>query len=319
MGAAAHPDRFAGVDERVGVDPEVVGVHLDDVGVGLRHPEAVDPPEAGGEPRGVVVVGLEPGDVLQGAQPRRRHQPRLPHPAAEQLPDPAGGVDELGVAREDRPHRRPQALREAEQHRVDVANHPRGVDVEGDTRVEQPRTVEVDRDADPVGGVGGCRDPVGGDGDPAAGVVGVLDRHQPGSGAVQRLRDVGVADLFGGRHRGGPGVDGPGLDRRELRQSGEFPPVDVGLAVEDHLLAAVGMDPRRDLVAHRARGDVHRRVHPDPVGRGGFEFVHCRIVAVDIVADRRVGGRRPHPVGGPRHRVAPEVESHTARFAAGRI
>ena len=79
-------------------------------------------------------------------------------------------------------------------------------------------------------------------------------------------------------------------------------------------VAGAGEHAQRDLVGHDARRDEHGRGLPDPLGVGGLELVHGRILAVAVVADFGLGHRAPHRAGRPRDRVTAKV--HDARHAS---
>src|SRR5690606_26498334 len=95
------------------------GSGLEEHDVGLRFPRR--PPDAGnaresrGEPPGIGMVAREPLDVLvEGVQAGGGGDAGLAHGPAEGMLEPAGAGDVRLAAREDRPDRRAQALREVD-------------------------------------------------------------------------------------------------------------------------------------------------------------------------------------------------------------
>ena len=101
------------------------------------------------------------------------------------------------------------------------------------------------------------------------------------------------------RHDAGVGADGPDLHPAHRGRAGRLVVKNVGFGVRDQLLAPAGVDGDPEQVAHGAAGQKWpppcpsaRRRPPQPVGR--------RIVAENVVAERRGDHRLPHL--GPGHR-----------------
>ena len=136
-----HADRVAGPDEHVvpfAVCPEVfepIRRHLGEEHVGLDgvvvDVDAVNAGEAAGESPGVGVVRFEPIDMMvEGVDPRRRDDPDLAHPAADDLAPAPRFRDEITRADEKSAGWGSQPLgetdRDAAEERCDLGGlHPR--------------------------------------------------------------------------------------------------------------------------------------------------------------------------------------------------
>ena len=82
--------------------------------------DAVDTGEAVGKPPGVGVIGFEPIHVVvEGVYPRRRDEPDLAHPAADDLAPPPRPRDELPRANEEGAGRGAESLGQADRHAVE--------------------------------------------------------------------------------------------------------------------------------------------------------------------------------------------------------
>ena len=76
----------------------------------------------------------------------------------------------------------------------------------------------------------------------------------------------------------------------------------------DRLLAAPEVGELRDEVAHRAAGDEQPGLLAEELGGAFLEGDDGRVVAEDVVADLGLGHGVAHGVGGPRDRVAAQVD-----------
>ena len=66
-------------------------------------------------------------------------------------------------------------------------------------------------------------------------------------------------------------------------------------AHEDLLAAGADVDPDRDLVAHRSRGQKHRGLLAEERGDPLLQLRGRRILTLLLVPDLRGGDRRAHP------------------------
>src|SRR6476646_4481381 len=104
--------------------------------------------EAVREPlRAPVIVGEARDVVVHGVKSRRGEDADLAHAAAPALASTPRGTDGVGGPGEDGADRRAQALREAYHHRVGARRPVGDRDAGGDTRVPEPRAVQVELEA----------------------------------------------------------------------------------------------------------------------------------------------------------------------------
>ena len=124
-----------------------------------------------------VVVG-EPVDVVvERVDARRGHDPGLTHRAAEEVLLAPRALHQLARAREQRAERAAEPLRETERHGVEARGDLRGRDAERDRRVEEPRAVQVDGEAELARSGDDLLELAERPDAPARGVVGVLERR----------------------------------------------------------------------------------------------------------------------------------------------
>ena len=98
--------------------------------------------------------------------------------------------------------------------------------------------------------------------------------------------------------------------RQKARQSGHARHLvmeDVALALEDDFRAGAGVDAQRELVTHRAGRHEESRLLAEYLCRPLLEAPDRRILAVDVVADLRLGHGAPHFRRGLRDGVGPKV------------
>ena len=130
----------------------------------------------------------------------------------------------------------------------------------------------------------------------------VLDRHQRG----RRKDDVPRRLERGAQIRRGeqPAASDHGELHAGIRRRGpELVPDDVRLVAHHHIVAGTGQQLEADLVRHRAAGHEERRLLAEQRGDAFLQRAHRRVLAVLVVAHRRMRHRRAHRIGGQRHRV----------------
>ena len=88
--------------------------------------------------------------------------------------------------------------------------------------------------------------------------------------------------------------------------------VDVAIGLAQELVARLAVDPHRDLVAHRARGDEHGRLLAEHVGDPRFERVDGRVLADHVIAHLGRGHRRAHRRRRFRDGVAAKIDRRGA-------
>src|SRR5207248_4272220 len=82
----------------------------------------------------------------------------------------------------------------------------------------------------------------------------------------------------------------------------------VRVLLREELVARLGEDPERDLVRHRRRRQVDRRLLPQQLGAAPLELVHGRILALLLVADDRGGDRGAHRLRRTRGGIGAEID-----------
>ena len=79
-------------------------------------------------------------------------------------------------------------------------------------------------------------------------------------------------------------------------------------AAGDHARTRRGQQPESELISHRPRRHEQGRLLPDPLGEGVLQSVDRRVLAVDVVADLRLGHRPAHLRCRTGDRVGAEVD-----------
>ena len=266
--------------------------------------------QALGEAARVRVVVREPVHVVvERVQAAGRHDPGLAQRAADHLLVAPRLVDELARPGEHGADRRAEALREVDPRGVEAGRPLARRDARRDDRVHEPRAVHVqpqavlargldDRQqllARPHVAAGEVRRLLDAD-EPRAGRVAVAGRAQRRAQGVRvehAARPVDRAQ-HRARERGGPAGLGDDRVRRRVQ-------VDLVAARPD-------VQPERDLVAHRPRGEEHRCLEPEQVGDPLAQRGHRRVAEALLVADLRLGHGAAHGGRGARLGVGVEVD-----------
>ncbi len=89
-----------------------------------------------------------------------------------------------------------------------------------------------------------------------------------------------------------------------------FVVVDVGVGVDEDLVAGVCEGAEGELIGHGARGGEEGGFLAEKFGDAGFEEFDGGVVAEDIVADGGGGHDGAHGLGGLRDGVATEINRH---------
>ena len=113
-----------------------------------------------------------------------------------------------------------------------------------------------------------------------------------GHGVVAVEAQLGL-ELLGGE-QAALGDKGAGLQPTVLRRSPALVGHDVGVRVTDQLVAGRAQQPDRGLVAHRAGRDEHRGLVAEHLRNVLFQSVDRGVLAIDVVADLRLGHRAAH-------------------------
>ena len=238
---------------------------------------------------------------------RRRDDARLPHSAAEELPDASRLGDEVLRSRHRAPDRGSQPFREARHDGVEPCRERRFRHAERRGGVPEARAVEVDLDPvllreseERLGRLARRHDAT-------RAIVRVLERED------RRARQV--VDGLGPDPRGdlirrdppADAVDRARQEPRQRRHPRHLVVEDVAPPLEDDLRARARVDAQRELVAHRAGRDEERGLVPEDLGGLFLEEADGRVFPVDVVADLGLGHGLPHARRGFRDGVGAEV------------
>ena len=198
-----------------------------------------------------------------------RHQPAggenagLAHAAAEHLAGPAGLLDEISGANQDRAHRGAQALGQTERDRVEAARQVLWRALVGDRRVHQSGTIEVTGKSVLLGQPGRLGHVFGGQG---FAIMGVLKTNQLGA---RKMHVVGLDPRLDHRQVDAAVVEhrhGLWNDPAKRGGSDGFGFVDVIALADDVLFTAPAMGQNGGEVRLRARRDVHASLEAEHVG-----------------------------------------------------
>ena len=299
-----------------------VGRDADEHHVRLRRVdlEAADAGEPGGEALGVGMILGEPLDVvLEGVEPGRGDDARLPHRTAQDLAGTLRALDHGPGSDQHRPGRRAEPLGQAHRHRVETAAELGHRRPELHRGVEDARAVEVRREAAPLRQRDRGRE-IRPPEDAAADRV--LERDEA---RAREVRVVGLDRRLDIREveRAVRAVrERLRLDAAEHRAAAGLIAVRVRLLADDVLLAALAMAHQRGEVRLRPAREKQRRFEAEQLGRPRLQAKHRRVVAEDVVPDlgRRHGGA--HRRAGPGDRIAAQIDHgssllFTAAPAAG--
>ena len=136
--------------------------------------------------------------------------------------------------------------------------------------------------------------------------MGVLNRDQGNMGLVVALGVDHVEDVTESE-RTVRVVERRELHRGVARRGTHLKTDDVLTATGHDEVAGSGEHAHRDLIGHHARGHEESGVLADDLREACFERVDGRVLAVTIIAHRRVRHRVAHRRRGLGHRVASQV------------
>ena len=181
--------------------------------------------------------------------------------------------------------RRAQPLGEIEPDRIDIRGEGCSWNTGSDGRIEQPRSVHMEAETAVIGQCSHLLQPLQGPDRATATIGRVLDRDECRSRRVGSALAQEGTDLIDGEDPARSGY-GPQHDTGQPGRSAGFRLVRMRFLVEDHRLAAVGVETESDGVAHRARGKEEGRVLAQQRGGHLLELVDRRVFAQLLVADR---------------------------------
>ena len=235
--------------------------------------------------------------VAEGDQARCRQDPRLAHASADHLARSVRASDEVLRADHQRADRAGQALGETKGGTVGRTDQRLGGGAQGHDGVEQPRSVDVQRDTARVRQTGHAGDVVSVQRSPERRRVRVLHRHQGGRRLVRIVRPERALDV-----RGVPGAvvtrgDRPHRGAADDGIAASLHLGQMGGCIGDDLATAGHVGHVRDEVAHGPAGHEERRLLVGQL-RGTFlQLDDGRIVTEDIVSHL---GRGHGPAHGRR-------------------
>ena len=263
------------------------------------------------QPSRILVIDVQPPRrFLQRNQPRRRDHPRLPHPASKHLPVHASLFNKRARPHNHRTHRRAQALRQAEHHRIHLARHRRHFFPQRRRRIKNPRPVQMHLQPSFVSAVANLiylRRRIH---RPAPHVDRVLQANQRRLRVVINLRPDHCLNLlpaqnpiFRSRHaRHAP---------RNRRHRGQLIQIHMAALFANHLVAMMRPNFDRNQVPHAPGRHKQRRLFPKNLRRPRLQPVHRRVFAIDIVPDLRLRHSPPHLRRRPRNRIAAQIHRPT--------
>ncbi len=273
-----------------------VGLHL-----GQIQGDAGQGGQPFGQTSGPAVIVRQAGDVLfEGKQTGLGQDPRLTHAAPQHLAQPSGAGDEGARAHQQRSHRRPQPLGEAD-----------GDAVKGSSQFVYPVTARH-------GGIEQAR-PVQMQLQPALvdelahrlqvvkrqhlAIVGVFEADQPG------LHKMGIVRGDGCRHIGHRQrtvcLHGNGLQRDRTQHGAPLGliAIDVGPLAHDGPLTALTVTHHRQQVGHGAGGNKQRGLLAQQLGPAGLQCIDAGIFPVDIIPHLGMQHALAHGIRGLGDRI----------------
>ena len=245
--------------------------------------------------------------MVEGIECRGRDDPRLPHPSPEQLPEPTRPADRLSRARQGRADRCAEPLGEAHGHRAEVLGPIPSKDARGDDRIHEPGTVQVHSQVMLANPAADLRDALNRVDPAAASVVRILQANQPRPDVMGIVRPDCVSK-FVERQEAPIALECPSRHPREPGDAAGLPDVNMRGRAAEEFVAGLRIHADGDLVGHRAGRDEDRSLLADELCDAFLERPDRRVVAVDVVADLRLGHRPTHGGCRLRDRVRSQVD-----------
>ena len=137
---------------------------------------------------------------------------------------------------------------------------------------------------------------------------GVLERKQARAREVRIVRADRRLDFGQVERAVGAVGEHARVDRAEHAHAARLVAVAVLLRANDHLVAALAVRHERSEIRLRARGEEERRLEAEERRGVLLQAVHRRVVAEDIVAERRLDHGAAHAGGGPGDGVGTKVD-----------
>ena len=266
--------------------------------------------EAEGEGAGIgVIVGESCAVMFEGVECGGGEDAGLAHAAAEHFAEAAGALDDVARAAEGGADGCAEAFGEADADGVEGGGVFEFGDAGGGCGVPETSAVEVEFEAVVSGD--GFDLPELGDGPDgaAAAVVGIFDADDLGGREVLIGRAESGLEVCCGEDSADAGETAAG-ETGQCSGAACFVVVDVGVGVDEDLVAGVCEGAEGELIGHGARGSEEGGFLAEQFGDTSFEEFDGGVVAEDIVADGGGGHDGPHGLGGLRDGVAAEINRH---------
>jgi hypothetical protein len=255
-----------------------------------------------------VVLGQPVDVVIERVHAGGRHDPGLPHGAAELVLEASRPHHALRRARDDRAERAAEPLREADRDRLRVSGDRRRLHPARNRGVEQPRAVQVQTQVELAAGLGHRLDLSERPDAASRGVVRVLDRHDA---CRRHMAEVAPPRSRAHLVRGETPRDGrkrPRHQPRMHRRAAELGNEDVRQLLGDQLVAGLAEHAQRDLVRHRRGRHEDRVLVAQDLGRPPLELVDGRVLPDLLVTDLGVRHRLAHRLRRLRRRIGAEID-----------
>jgi len=304
----ARPAELLG-EARVASRPGVLQAYVDHVRLGGLHRDRQSGrrDRASECPGPVVVLGKPRDPVLERMEPAGGEHAGLPHPAPEELPDPAAFPDRIAASAEDRPRGRSEALREAEHHGVGAGGEVAGGNPGSNLGVEDAGAVHVELEALLAAGLAGAAQVLEGKDRSSGEVARLLQDEERGPGEMDVFSAHGAPDRLHGNRSADPG-ERRQLDPPEPGRARHLEVEAVSERLDEDLVARTGGHRDGDGVRHRPRRDEEGAFFSEEFRRSLLEPPHGGIIAEDIIPQRSLDHGRVHVLVGACDRVAAQVD-----------
>ena len=266
--------------------------------------------EAEGEGAGIgVIVGESCAVMFEGVECGGGEDAGLAHAAAEHFAEAAGALDDVARAAEGGADGCAEAFGEADADGVEWGGVFEFGDAGGGRGVPEPSAVEVEFEAVVSGDGFDFPELSDGPDGAAAAVVGIFDADDLGGREVLIGRAESGLEVCCGEDSADAGETAAG-ETGQCSGAACFVVVDVGVGVDEDLVAGVCEGAEGELIGHGARGSEEGGFLAEQFGDTSFEEFDGGVVAEDIVADGGGGHDGPHGLGGLRDGVAAEINRH---------
>jgi hypothetical protein len=218
---------------------------------------------------------------------------------AWRMPPPSGFTitprlaDQIGWAAERGTDGGAEPFREADAHGIEMTGPIGSGDSGCHNRIEQPRTVQMAREAVVGGPAADFDDRIVRLYAASAAVMRVLQANQFRADAVIVRGPDAVHELFDAQHAM-VALDGLRGDSEQLSIRALLVAENVTVRLAEELVARLAMDAQAELIAHRAAGNVERGFLAEHRGDARLQTADGRVFSKHVVANVRRGHRGAH-------------------------